>query len=227
MTNAPQNTQIAHYSTVPKEQRIQHDYILLDGSSSMQDKWWDTLDAIQAYVDGTKAANVQSQIIVQVFDSMNLDYMARDVAINDWKPMRSDPIGANWGSTPLYDAINVMCRRLRDIDPPRCSIVIVTDGEENHSRFTDLHQAKALLDWCRAKGWQVTFIGANFNNAEQARALGANDRTSIGVAQRKLTDATSALAKKRARYGLYGEPMHYTDDEHQKFGGFLGGPANT
>lgn len=218
------NNSLAHFATTPTKSTIQHDYILLDGSSSMQDKWWDTLDAIQAYVDTVRSENIKSHCIVQVFDSSDLDYIARDCDIADWKAMRVEPIGAHWGSTPLYDAINVMCQRLKDLDPPRCSIVIVTDGEENHSRFTDLHQAKAFLDWCRAKGWQVTFIGANFNNAEQSRALGANEQTSIGVAQRKLTDATTALAKKRARYGLYGESMHYTFDEQENFGGFLEGP---
>jgi hypothetical protein len=176
-------------------------------------------------VDGTASANIRSQVVVQVFDSTDLEYIARDVAIEAWTPLRQEPIGAHWGSTPLYDAINVMAQRLRTLDPPRASIVIVTDGEECASRFTDLTQAKAFLDWMRAKGWQVTFIGANFNNEEQARALGANEHTAIGVSQKRLADATAALAKKRARYGLYGESMHYTDDEKQKFGGFLAAPT--
>jgi hypothetical protein len=213
------------FSTTPTKQTTQYDYILLDGSSSMRDKWWDTMAAIQAYVGTTKDANVNSQVVVQVFDSKELDYMARDVAIKDWIDLQVEPIGAHWGMTPLYDAIQIMGRRLRDLDPPRCSIVIVTDGDENCSSFTDLTQAKSILDWCRAKGWQVTFIGANFDNSEQSRMLGANEKTSLGVSQKRLADATTALAKKRARYGLYGEPMHYTDEEQSKFGGFLNGPA--
>lgn len=217
---------LTHFSTVPTKTTTQIDYILLDGSSSMQDKWWDTLDAIQAYVAGTAAANIHSQTIVQVFDNHDLDYVARDCEIGKWIDLRVEPIGAHWGMTPLYDAVNVMCQKLKALDPPRCSIVIVTDGEENASRFTDLTQAKAFLDWCRAKGWQVTFIGANFNNSAQSRALGANEHTSIGVSQKRLSDATAALAKKRARYGLYGEDMHYTDEEKQKFGGYLNGPSS-
>ena len=206
------------------KRETQHDYILLDGSGSMQDKWWDTLAAIQAYVDGLKAANVNSQIILHTFDTHDRDCVQRDVPIADWLDLKDAPIGAHFTSTPLYDGVVLMGRRLRDIDPPRCSIVIVTDGDENASRFADLTQAKAILDWCRAKGWQVTFIGANFNNAEQAAALGANDKTAIGVEQKHLTSAASALAKKRARYGLYGEDMHYSDDEKQSFGGYLNPP---
>ena len=205
----------------------QYDYILLDGSSSMMSKWYETLSAIQSYVDAAKQGNVHSRVLLHVFDSNNADYIAREAVIRDWTNLRDDAIGSTWGSTPLYDAITLMGRRLRDLDPPRASIVIVTDGDENGSRFTNLTQAKAILDWCRAKGWQVTFIGADFNNSEQSRALGANEHTAIGVQQRKLTDAASALGRKRARYGLYGEGMDYTRDEQVQFGGFLSAPGAT
>ncbi|HEY0724709.1 MAG TPA: vWA domain-containing protein, partial [Pyrinomonadaceae bacterium] len=202
----------------------QLDYILLDGSGSMQDKWWDTLAAVEAYVQGTKAANILSRVLVQTFDSNDKDCIQRDVPIAEWKSVLDEPIGAWWSSTPLYDAIRLMGSRLNDIDPPRASIVIVTDGDENCSQFTTLEEAKAVLDWCRAKGWQVTFIGAEFNNWSQASKLGADAATSIGVQTKKLADATAALAKKRARYGLYGEDMHYSDDEKQQFGGYLNPP---
>jgi hypothetical protein len=197
------------FKSVPRTQRSQLDYILLDGSSSMQDKWWDSLDAIEAYVQGLKREAVHSHLLL---------------SIADWKPLREAPIGSDWGMTPLYDAINNMGRELRDLDPPRCSIVIVTDGEENGSKYTTLVQAKAILDWCRAKGWQVTFIGADFANARQARLLGAVEGSSIGVAKANLKLATDALAKKRAAYGLHGTDMHYTDGEQQQFGGYLGAP---
>lgn len=221
------NTNLADTNgTSVKPETIQHDYILLDGSSSMQGKWFETLAAIESYVTTVKNANIKSKIILHIFDNTNRDYLARDLPIEDWQSLLTNPVGACWGSTPLYDAITLMGRRLRDLDPPRASIVIVTDGEENSSRFTDLTQAKAILDWCRAKGWQVTFIGANFSNAEQAHALGANEQTAIGVSQKLLVNAVTALARKRARYGLYGEAMHYTDQEQQQFGGFLTGPSN-
>jgi hypothetical protein len=54
-------TQLDNFKPVPQVHRLQHDYILLDGSSSMQDKWWETLDAIQAYVDALKSNNVNSE----------------------------------------------------------------------------------------------------------------------------------------------------------------------
>ena len=162
-------------------------------------------------------------IIFQAFDTNYFDNVLFDVPIEDWEPLYNfDMVSCvGWSSTPLYDAIHTMGRRLKDLDPPRCSIVIVTDGHENASRYTDLNQAKAILDWCRAKGWQVTFIGANFNNRQQADLLGSNPASAIGVERRHLVDATKALAEKRKRYGLYGENMHYTEEERQQFGGYL------
>jgi hypothetical protein len=216
---------LAHHSTTPTKIQTQVDYILLDGSGSMITSWYDTLDSVQAYVDGVKAQNIKSHCIMQVFDDTNLDMVGRDCDIDAWVPLRQQPVGSTFGGTPLYDAINVMGRKLRDMDPPRCSIVIVTDGGESDSRFTDRTQAKSILDWCRAKGWQVTFIGAEFDNSAQARALGAGPNAYIGVSKKMLTSAIDALAKKRARYGLYGESMEYTDDEKQQFGGYLSGPS--
>lgn len=220
------DTQVTHHATSPDKAKTQVDYILLDSSQSMQDKWWDTLDAIEAYVQGVKRENIKSHITLHTFDDIALDLIQRDVDIDQWVPLRDASIGSYWGSTPLYDAISLMASRLRDSDPPRASIVIVTDGAENSSKFTTLAQAKALLDWMRAKGWQVTFIGANFSNARQAALLGGDPNSAIGVEKRRLSDATSALAKKRARYGLYGEAMHYTDDEKQQFGGYLNKPED-
>ena len=221
MTNMPDTLNPTSLAT-----NLQRDYILLDGSGSMQSKWWETLAAIDAYMAGVKAANIKSKAILHTFDSDDKDCIQRDLPLEDWKPLLQDPVGAYWTSTPLFDAIRLMGMRMKDLDPPRASIVIVTDGEENCSQFTTLAEAKAVLDWCRAKGWQVTFIGAEFNNWSQARALGANEATSIGVQQKMLSDATTALAKKRAAYGIYGTPMHYSDAEKQQFGGYLNPPKS-
>src|SRR5215469_1093657 len=165
-------------------QTTQLDYILLDGSSSMLSKWWDTMGALDAYISVMKAQNIASTGIIQVFDSSNLDSEQRNSTLDTWGPL--DDIGANWGMTPLYDAINLMGRKLAALDPERCSIVIVTDGDENGSEHTSAAQARGILDWCRAKGWQVTFLGADFNNSKQAKLLGADDTNSVGVRKMKL-----------------------------------------
>lgn len=204
----------------------QLDYILIDGSGSMQDKWWETLAALDGFMDTLRANNVHSHGIVHVFDSHDKESIQRDNTISEWPTFSQEPIGAHWGSTPLYDAIQLMGRRLRDLDPPKASIVIITDGDENSSRFTDETQAKSILDWCRAKGWQITFLGADFNNSSQALALGANEHNTIGVRKMKLLEAGKTLGQKRAIYGACGTDISFSDEEKENFGGYLGGPTN-
>lgn len=219
-------TPVKAYSQVPAKLNSQLDFILLDGSSSMTDKWWDMLSALDAYVDGLKAEQVHSHIVLTQFSgSHNVECVCRDESITDWKPTRQEPFGMCSGGTALYDAIYMMGLRLRDLDPPKCAITIVTDGGENGSTVADRAQAKSILDWCRAKGWQVTFIGANFDNSTDAEMLGGHPASAIGVEKRHLSDATRSLAKKRVAYGATGAPMHWSDNERQQFGGYLGGPS--
>lgn len=216
--------EIKSYSSVPKADQSQIDFILLDSSGSMESKWWDSLNAIDVYVKTLKTQNIKSQVMLTVFSGPLEFSLERDCQIEDWKDFTTDPIGGFWMGTALYDAINTMARTLRDLNPPRCAITIVTDGEENASQITNHTQAKAMLDWCRAKGWQVTFIGCEFNNAKQAGLLGSNPAAAIGVSQMYLSDAAQELAKKRARYAVSGEQMHFTEEERQQFGGYLSAP---
>jgi hypothetical protein len=203
----------------------QLDYIILDASSSMTDKWQDCLASIDGYLTTVREAHVASHVILTTFSSGEVDLLQRDEPLADFKPLRETGLIQRGGMTPLYDAINIAGRTLRDLDPTACSVVIVTDGEEMGSHFTSQVQAAAVLDWMRAKGWQVTFIGADFNNAHMASLLGAEAGTSIGVAKARLLDAGKALGEKRIRYARSGDDMTFSDSEQQTFGGYLAGPS--
>lgn len=200
-------------------QAPQLDYILLDGSSSMMGKWWDSIGALDNFLNVLRSQNIHSQLILQTFDSSDMECIQRDCTLDKCGPLAD--IGAHWGMTPLYDAVNLMVRRLAKLDPPKCSIVIVTDGDDTSSKTTTITQARALLDWCRAKGWQVTFIGADFNNTTQARQLGADKTNSIGVTQARLADAGKALGEKRVRHARSGDEINFSEDEQKEFGGYL------
>lgn len=207
----------------------QVDYLLLDGSGSMSHRWLESLEAIDKYAQGLKAAGVESQLLMATFSSghSGCDYeVSRETTVAAWKPLILEPPTCVGGSTPLYDAINIMVRSLRDLNPDKASIVIVTDGEENGSKVTTAAQAQGLLNWCRARGWQVTFIGCDFNNIELAKLLGGTADSAIGAPLKRLTDITSELAKKRSYHDKFGTPMHFSDEEKKQFGGFLSDHSN-
>lgn len=209
-------------NTVTKLSTEQLDFILLDGSGSMSAKWWPMLGAIDAYVAGLKQAHVKSHLLLHIFDSHDLKLVGRDTHIDAWKTFDEDPLGAHFGSTPLYDAIVIMGSTIRDLNPAKCAVTIVTDGDEAGSRFATIDQARSVLDWLRAQGFTVTFIGCDFENDLQAKALGANASNSIGVRKELLTDAAKTYARKRANSARTGEDINFSEDEKQKFGGYLG-----
>jgi Mg-chelatase subunit ChlD len=199
----------------------QRDYILLDASGSMCSRWWESLDAIDSYIAGLKANNVRSRVKLATFTSIGTDLqydIGRDTDVAGYQNCTEASPVMYSGGTPLYDAINRMVRDLKDDRPG--SIVIVTDGEENASK-TSLVQAKSLLDWARARGWQIIFMGCDWDNSRQARLLGAADGASVGTSAKRLTDAARELATKRAHHAHYGKPMEFTKDEQAKFGGYL------
>jgi hypothetical protein len=205
------------------QEPAQFDYILLDGSGSMSGQsWWDALAAIDSYVAQLKVSQCSTHIRLHIFtDGAYIDMLGRDEEIDDWTPLMQDPIGSMWGSTPLFDAIEIMGARLRELNPTRCAITIVTDGDENGSTSCDETRARAILDWMRSKGWSVTFIGYDFNNSSLAKALGVSGSAAIGVQKALLQDATKELARKRAAYGKTGAPVHWSEGEQKQFGGYL------
>lgn len=217
-------------SLAPKSTEVQNatssqiDYIVVDGSSSMKDKWWEFMAALDIYISGLKAANVNSRGICSVFCTQDVAMIQRDAPLHDWPTMSDQPLEAYWSMTPLFDAINAMGRHMRDLNPERASIVIVTDGDENASSYTTVDQARSILDWCKAKGWAVTFIGCDFNNSAQARALGITDANSVGVAKALLSDAAAELARKRAAHAHGKDDMNFSDAEKKQFGGYLAAP---
>ncbi len=204
-------------SIVPIQSQI--DYILLDSSSSMMGKWTESLSAIDTFIESLRAASLNPRIIFQMAYSQNPDYIHRNCPLESWTPISIEP-PAPQGLTPLYDSIIAMGRRLRTLDPPRCSILIITDGDDNASAVP-LSAARRVLDWIRAKNYSITFLGADFSNSHQAELLGASAASAIGVQRLRLSDAIRSLATKRHAHALYGSPISFSPSEQQQFGGYL------
>jgi hypothetical protein len=219
--------ELRHHAATPSRVQTQVDYLLLDGSGSMYGQWWDVLASLEAYLQGLRAARVNSKVMLAVFDTTDLHCIQRDVSLDECESLTGPHApGMHGGGTPLYDAIAETGRRLRDMDPPRASVIIATDGDETLSKYTDVNQARAIIKWMEAKGWSVTFIGCDWNNSKLASRLGIRESAAIGVGRQHLIAAAESLAKKRARHYATGEQMHFSDDERQQFGGHLPAPRD-
>lgn len=207
------------------QQTTELDYFLIDGSGSMSPKWWDFLAAGDTFLTAAKQNGLKSHLVVHVFDTADMEMIQRDCPLRDAKPFHEEPLGSHFQGTPLYDAINLMGRRLRERNPTKASILIITDGDDADSK-TSVEDAKRILDWIKARGWQVTFFGCDFNNSRQAKLLGMDDSNTIGVQQKLLSDAARNLAAKRSAYSRDGTDISFSDKEKQQFGGYLADNSN-
>lgn len=219
-----QSTSLTYHPGALRAQQL--DYVLLDLSASMHDKWWNVIGSLDAFVATAVEQGVNSHAILHTFTGGAADTVQEDCPLREW-PKLGDFMKPGYGDTPLYDAIAHMAWRLRDLQPARCAITIVTDGEEMGSQFTTADQAKALIDWCKAMGWSVTFIGAGFNVSKLATRLGLSDDNNASVQTGKLLEAGKALGQKRADNARYGKDISFSKEEKSDFGGFLTGPSES
>lgn len=208
------------------------DYICVDGSGSMQSKWWPTIDALDALLCDLRNDPVcqNNHLVATAFSAGEyMDMMQRNgpllttPLLGEEDPANNvHPLGSVFGGTALYDAIGLSIHNVNTMNPTDASIVFASDGEEMDSKIYDLTQAKRFIKWAQeVKGWQITIIGCDWNSKKLAEQLGLQPAQAIGVAKAHLNDAALALAAKRKTHARTGAPMHWTEDEQKQFGGYL------
>ena len=74
----------------------------------------------------------------------------------------------------------------------------------------------ALLDKCRAKNWQVIFLGANFDNATQATSYGNAAAATADSSVKNLSATMRATAESRAAYAVTGAAMRFTTEQKER-----------
>lgn len=205
---------------------MQHDFILLDRSQSMSEnsKWPEALAGVNTYVEKLAKDSVDTGVTLATFDKPNGEFkfeVIRDrITPKTWKPVTNEDAQPR-GWTPLNDAVgrivNLAKAGLNGIQYEKVAIIIVTDGQENSSKELSHAAAKALLDECRAKGWQVIFLGADFDNAKQAASYGNLASATVSASPKNFVGAMFASASKRGLYGVTGQAMSYSDEEKQGF----------
>ena len=202
---------------------MQHDFILLDRSGSMQSKWVEAMGAVNAYVARLAADRVDTGVTLAVFDAedvhnetrMKFEIIRDRITPPTWREVSSvDAKPRGW--TPLSDAIGKIVDLAERGNYDKVAIIIMTDGEENASRELSVDDAKRLLDKCRARNWQVIFLGASFDNVRQSATLGGATRQTVSANAGSYSVTTELLASKRGIYGATGQAIDISDAEkHQ------------
>lgn len=202
---------------------LQHDFILLDRSGSMSDKWQETLSSINAYVKKLAEENVDTGVTLAMFDlhdpdKINYEVIRDRITPKTWQPI-TETDAAPRGYTPLNDAIGKLVAQAKagfnGVQYDKVAIIIMTDGMENASTELSVAQAKALLDECRAKGWQVIFLGANYDNVAQAKSYGNQAKNTLDSMPIAAMAATmDSMGATRSAYGSgAAATMEFTDEQ--------------
>lgn len=197
---------------------MQHDFILLDRSGSMGTLWTEALSSVNAYVKKLAEDNVDTGVTLATFDEhngMQFNVIRDRITPTTWRPV-SNTDAEPRGCTPLNDATGKIVTLAKAGNYDKVVIIIMTDGYENASKELTVEKAKALLEECRAKGWQVIFLGANFDNAHQAASYGNAAGQTISSTAANLAGTMRGMSAQRVNYSATGATMSFTDEDKKK-----------
>lgn len=194
---------------------MQHDFILLDRSGSMQKLWTEAISSVNAYVKQIAIDKVDTGVTVAVFDHHmgKTDFtVIRDRIIpSTFRPISTTEVEPR-GWTPLNDAVGQIVGLANVGGYDKVAMIFMTDGEENKSTELKAEDVKKLLDACRAKNWQVVMLGAAFDNWRQGVSYGNEPSHTHTIARSKLGATGMTLAGSRAAYGATGQSMGFSDE---------------
>lgn len=196
-------------------------YILLDRSGSMANRWDEALSSINAYVYELVKGKTASKITAACFDAMgamSFDILRDAVVGKNFMPLTNDDATPR-GSTPLLDAIGRVVAMAEGEGHNRTVIVVMTDGYENASREVTREGAKAALDRCKTKDWQVVFLGADFDAFGQSASVGVAASHTLNMSAGNYGKSMRGLATQTACYAATGDGIGFTDKDREDAAG--------
>lgn len=149
-------------------------FIALDRSGSMGgQRWADSISSLNEYINGLKSAKIEGAATIVAFDS--IDGKTRLEKLELSIPY-FEGVSEDWvypaGMTPLYDAAAHVMDLALASDADRNVVVILTDGMENTSKEHTQSSIKAKTELMQSKGYEVIFLGANFDVTQYASDAG-------------------------------------------------------
>ena len=193
--------------------------ILLDRSGSMETRWAEALGAVNAYARALADAEVTLATFDGV-DGLKFEVIRDRVAPGAWKDVTPSEAGPR-GMTPLYDAFARVVALADAAARERTVIVVMTDGAENASREVDRESARSIVERCREKGWQVVFLGADFDAFSQAGGIGVPMGMTLNMKSGGFRSALQRLARRTREFADAAEPspIEFTDEDRDEAAG--------
>ena len=152
---------------------------ILDRSGSMAGLESDTIGGFNAMLEKQKKEDGECIITTVLFDH-EVELLHDRIDIRAVRPMSEKEYMVR-GSTALLDAIGKTIHKIGNAEKntaeeyraEKVMVVIITDGEENSSRFYSLKEVKHMIERQKERyGWEFIFLGANIDAVETATRFG-------------------------------------------------------
>lgn len=159
---------------------------ILDKSGSMSGLENDTIGGYNSMLEQQRTAEGKCIITTVLFD--NFYQLLHDrIDIRAVKPITKKDYFVG-GSTALLDAIGKTIQKIvtvqkntaEDYRAEKVMFIIITDGEENASRYYSASQVKDMIKQQKEKyGWEFIFLGANIDAVETAGRFGIDSDRAV------------------------------------------------
>jgi len=115
--------------------------LIVDTSGSMKDKMPRVRDAVQEFCD---TANLQDEFFMITFSDQ--PRLAQDFTTNPSDVQGQMATAIASGRTSLLDAIYMGIHKMRDARYSRKALLIISDGGDNHSRYSEREIKAAVME---------------------------------------------------------------------------------
>lgn len=159
----------------PKPETDMLIHVVLDESGSMGVKQNEVIQGFNSFVEEQRAKGNKARLCLTRFNT-NVGYTTASAPLTDVKPLDVETYKPN-GWTALYDAVGLALgqAKVAQRSGEKVLVLIITDGQENHSKNFTLRQIADKIQDAQNHGWAVLYIGPNPDQwAQQTGTLYGN-----------------------------------------------------
>ena len=192
-----------------------NEYILIDRSGSMADRWDEALGAVNSYVQNLKKNEQKAILTVATFDNGSYDIIRNKISLKDWKDI-SNADATPRGLTPLLDSLAKAIADAEAVNAEKTVIIVMTDGAENASKEVKKETVKASIERIQKKNWQIVFLGADFDAFDEAGGLGVPRSSVLIMKSGSYRAGINGLYKARTSFASSGSAVDFSEEDRAK-----------
>jgi uncharacterized protein YegL len=158
--------------------KYHHIVLILDESSSMQGSQTKTINTINEFLDTIRKEEIPTFVSIVTFNGSDFKWVKTKKNVKSIENLTHKDYTPN-GMTNLVDTIGYVLDTLNSAmfleneeNRGATSVYIVTDGEENTSKFYDKSDIKTMVSQLEPVGYAFRFFGADIDAFAESSSIG-------------------------------------------------------